>query len=145
MLLAYVDALSDSQQGSAAEKLLRKSLQAQWDRTLVLDYGRLDSGDPGAQLNQAESWLKKHPNDPALLVTAARLAMRRELWGKARSYLESGIALEPTIESYQLYGLLLEKMGENEGAASAFRLGLNMATGRGDTPRKLDAPKSPGD
>ncbi|MFS8608656.1 MAG: heme biosynthesis protein HemY, partial [Gammaproteobacteria bacterium] len=49
------------------------------------------------------------------------------LWGKARSYLESSIAIEPAPEAYALYGTLLDRLGENEQAALAFRSGLALA------------------
>ncbi len=136
VLHAYITALTDSSQAAAAEKTLRKALAAQWNTELVLDYGRLEGPDASKQLTVAEGWLKTHANDAELLLSAARLAMRNELWGKARSYLESSISINPRIESYHLYGQLLEKMGESEGAAIAFRSGLALATGE-DTPAAL--------
>lgn len=140
VLHAYITALTDSAQGAAAERVLRKTLAGNWDRELVLDYGRLLTEQTEKQLSQAETWLKTRPDDPALLLTAARLAMRRELWGKARSYLESSLAIEPRIDAYHLYGQLLETMGESEGAASAFRLGLNLAAGADTVLPKLSPP-----
>ena len=56
--------------------------------------------------------------------------MRAELWGKARSYLESSLALRPRADAYQLYGRLLEKLGEEDDASKAFRSGLALVTGR---------------
>ena len=141
VLHAYVSALTDSKQSAAAEKTLRKALGTHWTPELVLDYGRLEGPDSSKQLSVAEGWLKTHGNDAPLLLTAARLAMRNELWGKARSYLESSIALMPRVESYHLYGELLEKMGESEGAAIAFRSGLSLATGADAPPALTDASK----
>ncbi len=129
VLHAYITALTDSSQAAAAEKTLRKALAAEWNTELILDYGRLEGPDASKQLSVAEGWLKTHANDAELLLTAARLAMRNELWGNARSYLESSISINPRVESYHLYGQLLEKMGESEGAAIAFRSGLTLATG----------------
>ena len=54
--------------------------------------------------------------------------MRNELWGKARSYLETVISIRPTPEAYQEYGALLNQMGEADAAALAFRDGLGMVT-----------------
>ncbi len=50
--------------------------------------------------------------------------MANELWGKARSYLESSLALAPVPDAYALYGRLLTQLGEDERARSAFRSGL---------------------
>lgn len=139
VLHAYVSALTDSSQTAAAEKTLRKALNTHWTPELIIDYGRLEGPDAAKQLSVAEGWLKSHGNDAPLLLTAARLAMRNELWGKARSYLESSIALMPRVESYHLYGELLEKMGETEGAAIAFRSGLTLATGSAPAPALPEA------
>ena len=63
------------------------------------------------------------------MLTAARLCLRTELWGKARSYLETVIALRPTPDAYHEYGRLLTQLGEGDAAADAYRDGLNLAAG----------------
>ena len=60
------------------------------------------------------------------MLTSARLCLRNELWGKARSYLETVISIRPTPEAYQEYGRLLNQLGEGEAAADAYRAGLGM-------------------
>ena len=84
--------------------------------------------DLAKQLKQAETWLKPYPEDAALLLTAARLSLANELWGKARSYLESSLALLPTADAYALYGQLLTGLGEDERALLAFRSGLQLVS-----------------
>ena len=54
--------------------------------------------------------------------------MKEKLWGKARSYLETSIGIRPNPVTYQLYGQLLERLGESVAAADAFRLGLNLVS-----------------
>ena len=56
------------------------------------------------------------------------MCLRNELWGKARSYLESAISLRPTPETYSEYGRLLNQLGETDAAADAYRDGLGMVT-----------------
>ena len=90
-------------------------------------YGLVEGPDATKQLKRAEAWLSKHGDDPDLLLAAARLCLRNELWGKARSYLETVIALRPTPEAYQEYGRLLTQLGETDAAADAYRDGLGMA------------------
>jgi HemY protein len=150
VLHAYITALTDSSQAGAAEKILRKALNHDWNPELVRDYGLLEGPDASKQLSVAEGWLKTHANDPVLLLTVARLAMRNELWGKARSYLESSLAILPRTDAYHLYGKLLETMGETEGAAIAFRSGLTLATGDAPAPalpeaRQAKEPDASGD
>jgi HemY protein len=69
--------------------------------------------------------------------------MKAQLWGKARSYLESSLAISPRTDAYALYGQLLKELGEEDEAASAFRSGLALVTpGLNDLPA-LGAPRTP--
>lgn len=114
--------------GDEAEKELRAALKRGWERVLVEAYGELRSSDLPKQLRQVETWLGKHSEDGTLLLAAARLSMANELWGKARSYLESSLALAPEPGAYALYGQLLTQLGEGEGASLAFRSGLALVS-----------------
>jgi len=109
-----------------AEKEIAAALKREWRSGLVKLYGVVESTDETKQLKKAEGWLKNHAEDPDLLLTAARLCLRNELWGKARSYLETVLAIRPTPDAYQEYGRLLNQLGEGDAAAEAFRAGLNL-------------------
>ena len=109
-----------------AEKDLIAALRTEWRGPLVRLYGLVEGPDSSRQLKRAEGWLAQHNEDPDLLLTAARLCVRNQLVGKARSYLESVIALRPTPEAYQEYGRLLNELGEAHAAADAYRDGLNL-------------------
>jgi HemY protein len=110
----------------------------------VAAYGELRTGNVSRQLRQAETWLKDRPEDPVLLCTAARLCMASELWGKARSYLESSLALAPDPGAYALYGQLLNQLGEESAASDAFRQGLKLAGNVDLDVPMLDAPGAAG-
>jgi HemY protein len=114
--------------GDEAERELKAALKKSWQRETVLAYGEIRGADLAKQLKQAETWLKTYPEDAALLLTAARLCMATELWGKARSYLESSLAIAPGPDAYAVYGRLLAELGEDERAALAFRSGLALAS-----------------
>jgi HemY protein len=111
-----------------AERELRAALKREWSSQLVQCYGELRGGNSAKQLKQAETWLKSHPDDATLLTTAARLSMDNELWGKARSYLETSLSLAPAPDAYALYGRLLTQLGEDERALMAFRSGLGLVS-----------------
>lgn len=128
--------------GSDAERELKAALKRRWDTVLVDAYGKVRTADGAKQLKQAETWLQQRPEDAVLLVTAARLCMAEELWGKARSYLESSIAIDPAPEAYALYGTLLDQLGENERAAIAFREGLALVDDRAAGVPALEPPPS---
>jgi HemY protein len=112
--------------GEEAVKALNAALKRGWDKGLVTTFGEVQAADRPKQLQRAESWLKQHSEDAALLMTAAKLCMANELWGKARSYLESSIAIKPEPAAYALYGELLDQLGEGEAAARAYQTGLRM-------------------
>jgi HemY protein len=121
-------ALARCGQGAEAERELRAALKREWHAALVQSYGQVRGADPAKQLKNAETWLKAHPDDAALLTAAARISMANELWGKARSYLESSLALVPAPDVYALYGRLLAQLGEDDGALLAFKSGLQLVS-----------------
>jgi HemY protein len=121
-------ALARLGRSAEAERELRAALKREWHAKLVRCYGELRGADPAKQLKHVETWLKTHPDDAALLTAAARLSMANELWGKARSYLESTLALAPGPEAYALYGRLLAQLGEDDRALTAFRAGLGLVS-----------------
>ena len=119
-------ALARLKRGDEAERELKAALKREWHAALVQAYGEVQGADVAKQLKQVEAWLKTYPEDAALLLTAARLAMANDLPGKAQSYLESSVAIEPKPEAYALYGRLLTELGEDERALTAFRSGLGL-------------------
>lgn len=130
LLEAYYNGLMRAGLHDRAEKELASSLKSNWRGPLVRLFGLVEATDTTKQLKRAEGWLKNHGEDPDLLLAAARLCLRNELWGKARSYLETVISMRPTPEAYQEYGALLAQMGEANAAADAYRDGLGMVAAR---------------
>ena len=129
LLETYYQGLMRVDRHLQAEKELLAALKSNWRGPLVRLYGLVQGNNASKQLKRAEGWLSNHSEDPDLLLTAARLCVRNELWGKARSYLETVISLRPTPEVYQEYGALLNQMGEADAAAEAYRDGLGMIAG----------------
>jgi HemY protein len=128
MFAAYARAQASCGEHDVLEKSLRKSLKTSWNKEVISIYGELETSKPTAQLAHIEAWLTRRGEDDALLRAAAQVCIKNQLWGKARSYLESSLALHPDAATYQIFGQLLEKMGDSDAAADAFRLGLKTAT-----------------
>lgn len=128
LLGAYYEALMRAGMHEKAEKDLVADIKKEWRGPLVRLFGMVEGIDATKQLRRAEHWLKNHGEDVDLLLTAARLCLKNELWGKARSYLETVISIRPTPEAYQEYGRLLNHLGEGDSAADAYRAGLGMVT-----------------
>ena len=138
---AYAERLDKAGAANTAETVLRKAIGKDWNADLVNRYGELADADPSKQLKVVEGWLQRHGDDAALLYAAGRICIRGELWGKARTYLESAIAVAATPAMYQAYGELLTALGEAEPAATAFRRGLKLAAGPATL--QLPAPDEP--
>ena len=130
LLEAYYSGLMRVGLHDRAEKELASALKSDWRGPLVRLFGLVEATNTTKQLKRAEGWLSNHGEDPDLLLAAARLCLRNELWGKARSYLETVISLRPTPEAYQEYGALLTQMGEADAAADAYRDGLGMVAAK---------------
>ena len=130
LLESYYQGLMRCGLHDKAEKDLVSALKSNWCGPLIRLYGLVEGIDSSKQLKRAEGWLANHSDDPDLLLTAARLCLRNELWGKARSYLETVLNLRPSPEVYQEYGALLNQLGEADAAADAYRDGLQMVAGK---------------
>ena len=120
----YAAQLLANQAHAAAEKLLQKSLKKDWHPQLVRLYGLTPGRDANRQLQLAESWLQDHPEDAEFLLCLGRLALRNQLWGKARSYFETSHRLKPTSETCAELARLLFSLGEREISAQYYREGL---------------------
>ena len=109
-----------------AQVIIEQSLEAQWDGELVELYADT-AADSVRQIERAEEWLKQHPNDAALLLALGRVCARQALWGKAQSYLEASISVEPTHAAHLELARLHEKLGNDDGARRHYRESLELA------------------
>ncbi len=131
---AYAAALARHPQGhDEAVHAIKAILKKHWDAQLVRLFGELEARKPVTQLAALEDWLKQHGDQPELLLLAGRLCLRNKLWGRARSYFDSALALtsdsEQRAELYQELGRLNEQTEDAAGALKAYRQGLAAAVG----------------
>lgn len=113
-----------------AQNVIQKTLDKHWSPALVRLYGLIPAGDVGQQLITAESWLKKRPADPLLLLTLGRLSLRNELWGKARDYFQSSLKLNSHPETCAELARLLAHLGEHKKSTEYYQQGLLLTTER---------------
>ena len=106
----------------AAMEIITASLESQWDSDVVRLYGECLGKDVLKQIERAENWLKQHPQDAALLQTLGRLCAKRELWGKAQSYLEASLSIEPNAGTHLAMAQLMEKIGRTDDAGKRYRV-----------------------
>jgi len=117
---------ADPHAGAELDELITDALQRRWSDALVYAYGLIHSQNPAGQLAQAERWLKQHSTNPVLLLTLGRLCVRNRLWGKARSYLEASLGIDPQAESYRELGGLLERLNNKGAALECYRKALTL-------------------
>jgi HemY protein len=113
-----------------ARRILEDALESEWDSDLVSLYAECEGGDTVKRIERAEDWLKAHPRDAGLLLALGRLCAGRELWGKAQSYLEASLAVEPTHSAHLAMARLQERLGNAEPARRHYRESLELALTR---------------
>ncbi len=104
-----------------AQSIIEQGLERDWNPSLVALYGDAAGPDALPQIERAEKWLREHARDPALLLTLGKLCMRQGLWGKAQSYIEASLALEPTHDGHMTLASLMEQIGKPQEAVQHFR------------------------
>jgi HemY protein len=109
-----------------AHKIVEEGLERQWDPALLAIYSECLGTDVRQQLERAEKWLEQHPRDAVLLLTLGQLCAHQGLWGKARSYLEASLSIEPTHSAHLQLGRLLEREGKPAEAAAAYQKALEV-------------------
>jgi len=109
-----------------AHGIVEEGLERQWDSALLALYSECLGSDVRQQLERAETWLHKHPRDAVLLLTLGRLCAHQGLWGKARSYLEASLSIDPTHSAHLELGRLLEREGKPAEAAAEYRKALTV-------------------
>jgi HemY protein len=110
-----------------AHRIIEQALEAEWDAELVRLYAESSTGDAVARIQRAEAWLRSQPRDAGLLLTLGRLCAEQELWGKAQSYLDASIAIEPTHTAHLAAAGLQETLGNAEAARRHYRAALDLA------------------
>lgn len=118
---AAARALCAADDQGAAQKLLERWLDSQWDSAMAELYGECGGGDLLARIARAETWLKRQPRDARLLLMLGRLCVQNELWGKAQSYLEASLSVEPLRATHVELARLHERLDRESEAQRHYR------------------------
>lgn len=113
--------------GSIAISAIENTLKKHWDAGLVKYYGLIKSENSAKQLNVAESWLKKHPDEAELLLCLGRLNQQEKFWGKAKDYLEAAAQLKPSSQIYNELARVYESLDEHEAAFKSYQKSAQLA------------------
>ena len=118
--------------GDLAKDAIEETIDArgteQWDSVLAAIYADCKTESTLAQIERAERWLRQHARDAVLLAALGKLCMRQALWGKAQSYLEASVALQPSLDAHMTLARLMEQLGRNDEAIRHVRRGAELAS-----------------
>lgn len=132
VVLAAARALVETGAEGEAQKLIEAVLDTardgEWQSELLAIYGRLGGGEPMARIAKAEAWLRRHPDDARLLKALGRMCLRQRLWGKAQSYLEASLSVEPTQQAHLELAHLFEQLERGEDANKHYRASAQLDT-----------------
>jgi HemY protein len=125
VVLAAARALVDLGAEAETQKLIESVLDAvkheEWQPELVAIYGRLTHSEQTARIAKAEAWLRQHPDDARLLKALGRMCQRQRLWGKAQSYLEASLSVEPSQQGHLELARLFDLLQRPEEANKHYR------------------------
>jgi len=105
----------------AAQRIVEEGLDEEWDSDLAAVYAECQGGDILGRIARAEAWLKRQPRDAQLLLALGRLCRQQRLWGKAQSYLEASLSLQPTRLAHVDLAQLLDQLGRPADAERHYR------------------------
>jgi HemY protein len=124
LFLTFVRGLVKFKNVAEAEKQLRHWIEQQWSDEAIALYGTIATTKPELQLAFAEEYLAEFPKNPHLLLTLGQLSERVQVFGKARSYYQEAVQLQPSFTAYLELGKLAEKMKDDVTAQKWYRESL---------------------
>ncbi|MDP2811306.1 MAG: heme biosynthesis HemY N-terminal domain-containing protein [Rhodocyclaceae bacterium] len=104
-----------------AARIVEDVLDERWDSSLITAYAECEGGDVLARIAHAEKWLTHHPTDARLLFALGCLCRQKQLWGKAQSYLEASLAIEPSRSAHLELARLFDLLERPEEANRHYR------------------------
>jgi HemY protein len=107
-----------------ARELLEDALDQAWNDDLGTLYAACATDEEGArgQIERAEAWRTRYPREAGLLLALGRLCAGRQLWGKAREYLEQSLTSAPSRAAYVELARMYDATGRIDEANRCYRL-----------------------
>ncbi len=112
---------ADDNAAEVIESCLGDGQGDSWHDELISLFGTLVCKEMTARIAKAEKWLQVRPDDAGLLLALGRLCQQQRLWGKAQSYLEASLAIEPTPQAHLELARFFDQLGRVEEANLHFR------------------------
>ena len=127
--LAAAEILSADGQHDEAARILEAAINVQADARLLNAYSKCPPAHVSRRLAKAEEWLKRHPDNAALLAAMGNLCLKGQLWGPGELYLKRSMALRNDMRIHALLGNLYDRLGRRDEAMNHWRLAASVAGG----------------
>lgn len=121
----YAGYLAQLGDGEAALTLIRKDIDKYWDDRLPSILESITNVAPERLLAQLEQWLEHRPGNGVLLLTAGRVALKAQLWGKARAFFDTAGRVGNATALAEL-ARLSAAMGDNQKALTVLEERLRL-------------------
>ncbi len=127
--IALAGAAIQSAQGhhDEASRILEAAINVTPDARLLSAYSQCPPQYVSRRLARAEEWLKRYPDDAALLAAMGNLCLTGQLWGPGELYLKRSMALRNDMRVHALLGNLYDRLGRREEAMKHWRLAAGVA------------------
>ena len=109
-------------QHDEASRVLEAAIAVQPDPRLLSAYSQCPPQYVSRRLAKAEEWLKRYPDNAALLAAMGNLCLTGQLWGPGERYLKRSMALRNDMRIHALLGNLYDRLGRREEAMKHWRL-----------------------
>lgn len=110
-----------------ASRILEAAIGVQPDPRLLSAYSQCPPQHVSRRLAKAEEWLKRHPDNAALLAAMGNLCLTGQLWGPGELYLKRSMALRNDMRIHALLGNLYDRLGRRDEAMRHWRLAAGVA------------------
>ncbi|MFS6938782.1 HemY protein [Neisseria animaloris] len=106
------------------EKYYPHTQQAELLETFVQSVRFLNDKEQRKAIDLADGWLQAHPNNAKLLMYLGELAYGKQLWGKAQTYLEASLAIDPSMPARLALAKVFDETEQPEKAEQQRKLAL---------------------
>ena len=101
LLELYISLLTQLGDVKEAERYLEKMIEQDCNKRAIEQYGLLADGEAEYRIKRTAQWLKRYPDNPALLLCLGRLHRSIGQLGKAKEYFEKSLAVKPDYEAWR--------------------------------------------
>ncbi|MCP4474258.1 MAG: hypothetical protein GY821_06780 [Gammaproteobacteria bacterium] len=126
LINSYASALIKAHGDDEALSVVMGALRKGWDDALAQLFATIRATDSDKQLKQAQGLLKLHGQRGLMLLVVAKLTIRCQQWGQAKTLLQRAIDNGVDREAYTQLGFVYQQLGDATRACQSYQQGANL-------------------